>query len=231
MNDWMNELENELASMSPRSCTRDLKVAALCAHRDSQVLTAKRLRRELTAAEMDAAFEILEQKYPGLVVQEPGSESSIAFAIVRTPQELPEASSGITAEPVPVRRNWLSKLAMVAALLICFAGGMAIGTGNSGTTAGSVAERGSGSVPVVNDVPKLPAVEANRLEQLPQTSESPEQLVVDSGQRTPGSNRMNRAGIGSIGTRASFSGKKKSSLPDLSRAFYRTRMAATESSF
>lgn len=207
MSDWMNQLEAELGSLKPRRSGRDLTVAALCAHRDSQVLTAKRLQRELSARELEAAFDVLEERYPGLLATDAnGQASPIAIAFMKTPAE-----AAVQPTPAPVvvstSRTWLRNLTMAAALVICFAGGLAIGVGSNGRTSNVNGLAGTSpvesTVNVVDVVPAPPNVVA----------QSP---VVPDGVK-PAVYRSPRS--------------KKSSLLDMNEAFYKKRSMTFHGSY
>ena len=136
MTDWMNDLEHELASLTPRSTGRDLVAAALCAHQDSEVLTAKRLTRELSAEELETAFDVWDDKYPGLIAGKTEAAAPVAMAFIRTPSPEANIVRKEADRPVVSSGRWFGRVAMVAALMLCFAGGIAIGlrSGNGPNT-------------------------------------------------------------------------------------------------
>ena len=132
MTDWMNELEGELQSLQPRSASRDLVTAALVAHRDSEVLRAVRLRNELTSDQLESVLLVLAESHPELMADSSDEAGSVALAFVRTPQaDAVPASPPVTTSTVRTG-PWVRGLAMAAALLLCFVGGMATGVRPSG---------------------------------------------------------------------------------------------------
>lgn len=206
MNDWMNEIETELGGLAPRSSGRDIVAAALCAHRESRILTAKRLRRELTTEELEAAFACLEEKYPDLISDDASTTSGMAIAFVQTPETLP-AEPTVTPRRDPASQpRWLWKVTVTAALLACFAGGILIGTRANSPTSTEVTEatRPDDDPAALTGAPPDSDAAGDAGEQ---------RLVMRPQKKNPARvTRRSRSGF-----------RQRSSLPDLTRAYYRMR--------
>ena len=202
MNDWMDKLESELSELAPRRNERDLVAAALCAHRDSQVLTARRLSRELTAEELESAFAAIEAKYPGVIAGSSEEASALALAFVQTPSELRVEPPMPATQHEPASRVWWSKLVKATALLVCFAGGIGIGL-----------RSGSSAPQVVNNEPQDVRPEANN-----GPGESDLAAVEDKANALQPQVVPRRVNTVSYG---------KSSLTEYSRAYHRRRLHAS----
>ncbi|MFK7819577.1 MAG: hypothetical protein AB8G99_12735 [Planctomycetaceae bacterium] len=217
MSDWMDKLEDELGALAPKSSNRDLVAAALCAHRDSEVVTAKRLRREPSAAELESAFQVLEARCPGLIASGADEATSMAVAFVRTPGQASEATPDVGV--VSSRRNnsVLRQFVMAVALMLCFAGGIAIGLRSA---------EPSSQATVANTQSK-----SKLSEQLVQTAEQRDRTGLVQASGLPDDEP--RSALVAPPSRRSRSrlGRQRSSLSDLGRAYHRTRVGLVQTSF
>lgn len=209
MNDWMDKLESELGELAPRGNSRDLVAVALCAHRDSRVLTAKRLRRELTPDELEAAFAVLDEKYPGVVADTGEDASPVVMAFIQTPAEIPPEPVVPQTTDKRDSKNWWGKLALAAALLLCFAGGIAIGLRSGATESPDRLVVASDSR---DEVRQELADEVTGVVQVGAESRQPDQPLVQVGRK---------------GRTDFYGDRQQSSLSAYSRAYHRKRLHAS----
>lgn len=213
MTDWMNQLEDELGGMAAKAGSRDLTAAAMCAHRDSKVLAAKRLQQELDPAELEAAFRVLDEHCPGLLASDTTTAGSVALAFVKTSPTGSPTSAPVSPNGSGARGSLASRMVMAIALAVCFGGGLAIGFGSRPA---SVSGRIATQLPESVQEPGVAMVEEDRAAGV--------ETIARAEPPLSSSSTTVRAGL----LRTRF---KKSSRPDMTRAYLKMRDAQKDSSY